>query len=252
MRSAADPVPARVTRQPARDLLEHIVAADRRADTVTAPARLPRRRLRPAVVGVAGALAAAVAATLAVVNTGPASAAWTAEPSPLPADEAHRIARACVPAPERDAARVIIGETRGDYAYVNTATPGWSRTCFRDHDGQVRESSILAGPLSTAQLGARGVELSSWGQLRTEEGYVRLMAGGLGAQVTGVDITVRPADGGAGRTIRATVRDNHFAAWYPEGIEESSTNRTVLSLRLADGTVSDVSARDLMAEAKVD
>jgi hypothetical protein len=252
LRSAAEPVPARVTRQPSRDLLEQIVSSDRQADPTPASTRIPRRRPRLAILGVAGALAAAVAA-LAVVNTGPAYASWTADPGPLPPAEAQQIAEACVPAPERDSARVIIGETRGDYAYVNTVTPGRSRTCFRDHDGSVRESSILSGPLSTAQLGARGIELYSWGQLRTKEGYVRLMAGGVGSQVTGVDITVRPGDGGSTRTIHATVRDSYFAAWYPEGVDESGTNRTTLSLRLSTGgTVSDVSARNLMAGAKVD
>jgi len=253
LRRAADPVPARVSGEPAGELLEQIVRSDRRAAPAQATTRVPGRRPRLAIAGVAGTLAAAGAVALAMVNIGPAYASWTPDPAPLPAAAAQEIAGECVPAPERGAVRVVIGETRGDYAYVNAMTPGWSRTCFRDHDGSVRESSILAEPLSAEQLGAAGIELYSWGQLRTEEGYVRLMAGHLGSGVTAVDIAVRHADGSPTRTVHATVRDGYFAAWYPEGIDESSSNSTTLTLRLADGgTVGDLSAGELLNEAKRD
>ncbi|RSM58514.1 hypothetical protein DMB66_28960 [Actinoplanes sp. ATCC 53533] len=249
LRHAADPVPARVTREPVRELLDQIVRSDRRAAPLPAATRVPGRRPRLAL---AGALAAAVAAAVAVVNIGPAYASWTPDPAPLPAAEAQQIAARCVPAPEKGAVRVVIGEKRGDYAFVTALTPGWSRTCFRDHDASVRESSILAEPLSAEQLGAEGVELSSWGQLRTEEGYVRLLAGHLGSKVTAVDIVVRRAGGGHTRTVHATVRDGYFAAWYPEGIDESSSNSTALTLRLADGgTVGELSASELHDQAKV-
>jgi hypothetical protein len=231
LRSAADPVSARVTSEPARELLEQIVRSDRQA----APAPVPHRRRRLAVAGVTGALAAACAIALTLVNIGPAYASWTPDPTPLPADLAQRIVAECVPAQERGAARVVIGETRGDYAFLNAVTPGWSRTCFRDQDGTVRESAIHADPVRTEQLGADGVELYSWSQLRTEEGYVRLMAGNLGSQVVGVDIAVRGRDGGPTRTVHASVRGGYFAAWYPEGAEEANTNTTTLTLRLAGG-----------------
>jgi hypothetical protein len=171
----------------------------------------------------------------------------------LPAAEAQTIAQECVPAPERGTARVVISETRGDYAFVNARTPGWSRTCFRDHDGSVRESSILAEPLSAAQLGAEGIELYSWSQLRTEEGHVRLMAGHLGSAVTAVDIIARHDDGSSTRTVHATVREGYFAAWYPESIDESDRTSTTLTLHLAGGgTVGGLSAGDLLNQAKVD
>jgi hypothetical protein len=253
LRSVAEPVPTRVARPAAGQLLEQIVRSDRSAAPVPAATRAPRRRPRLAIAGVAGALTAAVAAALALVNSGPAYASWTPEPAPLPAAEAQQIAQACVPAPEQPAVRVVIAEARGDYAYVNAVTPGWSRTCFRDHDGSVRESSILAEPLSAEQLGAEGIELFSWSQLRTEEGHVRLLGGHLGAAVTGVDIVVRQDDGSATRTVHATVRDGYFAAWYPEGLEESGTNSTTLTLRLAGGgSVGGLSAGELLNQAKVD
>lgn len=247
LRSAAEPVPVRVTREPARELLEQIVRSDRQAVPAPVATRVPRRRLRLLLGGAAGALTAAGALVLSLVNIGPAYASWTPDPTPLPAGEARDIVAKCVPAPEQGTARVVISEKRGDYAFLNAVTPGWSRTCFRDHDGTVRESAILAGPLGTGQLGADGIQLYSWGQLRTEEGYVRLMAGNLGAQVTGVDITVRARDGGSTRTVRATVRSGYFAAWYPEGVPEANTNRTTLTLRLAGGgTVAGLSAGALL------
>jgi len=246
LRSAAEPVPARVDREPARQLLEQIVRSDRQAATAPAATRAPRRRLRLAIASAAGALAAGGAVLLSLVNIGPAYASWTPDPAPLSAAEAGEIVAKCVPAAERGAARVVISEKRGDYAFLNAVTPGWSRTCFRDHDGKVSESAILAGPLGTGQLGAKGIQLYSWGQLRTEEGYVRIMAGNLGTQVTGVDIAVRARDGGSTRTVRATVRAGYFAAWYPEGSPEADTNVTTLTLRLAGGgTVSNLYARDL-------
>lgn len=244
LRRTAEPVPARVGR--AGDLLDRIIS--------TGPAAVPgpRRRPRLALAGVAASLAAAGAVAVGVVSSGPAYASWTPDPAALPATEAQRIAAACVPAAE-GIPRVVLGETRGDYAYLSAVTPGWSRTCFRDHDGKVRESSILAAPLSREQLGAEGVELYSWSQLRTEEGYVRVMAGRLGAQVSAVDIVVRPDDGSATRTVRSTVEDGYFAAWYPESLDDSSTNTTTLTLRLAGGgTVPGLSAGELLHRAKVD
>jgi hypothetical protein len=244
LRSAAEPVPARVTQVPARNLLEQIVRTDPQAAPVQATARRPRRRMRLTIAGVAGAFVALGAVALTLVGTGPAYASWSPDPTPLPAGEAENIVAKCVPAPEQGAASVVVGETRGDYAYLNAVTPGWSRTCFRDHNGTVSEASIHAEPRSREQLGAEDIELYGWSQLRTEEGYVRIMAGQLGAQIVGVDIVVR---GGSTRTVHTTVRDGYFAAWYPEGVEEASTNTTTLTLSLADGrTVGDISARKLM------
>ncbi|WP_249998648.1 hypothetical protein [Actinoplanes sp. M2I2] len=251
IRSAATPVPPRVGQEPARELLERIVATDRRPTRVPAPAR--RRRPRLAIAGVAATLAAVGAFALTLVGTGPAYASWTAEPGPISAVEGRDIVARCLPAQEVATARVVIGEKRGDYAYVNAVSPAGSRTCFRDHDGAVRETSILAVLTSTERLGARGAELYGWGQLHTDEGYVRLMAGHVGSQVTGVDITLRTADGASSRIVRATVRDGYFGAWYPEGLDESSSNTTTLTLRLADGSVvPDLSASRLYEQPKLD
>ncbi|SCF28374.1 hypothetical protein GA0070216_108186 [Micromonospora matsumotoense] len=250
IRSAASPVPARVTQARARELLESIVTTDRRAGF--APAA-PRARRGLKIGSVATALAAGGAVIVGLVAGGPAYASWTPDPGPVSAAEARGIVVRCVPAQEIGVARIVVGETRGDYAYVNAVTPSGSRTCFRDHNGDVTESSILTVLTSTAQLGATGVELYAWSQLRTNEGYIRLMAGHLGSQITDVDITVRAENGTSSRTAHATVRDGYFAAWYPEGRDEASSNITTLTLRLTDGsTVGNLSAGQLYEHPKLD
>ena len=252
LRGAAEPVAARAQQPSARKLLDDILR-----DDLAVPAAVPmsrrRRRLRPAVAGVALVLAATAALTFNGGGGDRAYASWTSVPSPLPATEARDIVGRCIPAADVPAARVVIGERRGDYAYVNVRTAEDSITCFRDHDGRVHETSILAAPVDAASLGNKGIELHAWSQLRTDEGYARLMAGRLGAQVTAVDITVRSADGASERTVRATVGDGFFAAWYPEGADEANTNRTSLTLRLSNGgTVDGLAARDLMEQPKLD
>ncbi|MEU8813463.1 hypothetical protein [Actinoplanes sp. NPDC048796] len=250
IRSAAGPAPARVTQARAQNLLESIVSTDRSAGSEPVASR-PRRRLR--IAGVAAALAAGGALLAGLIAGGPAYASWTPDPGPVSAAEARDIVAKCVPAEETGAARIVVGETRGDYAYVNAVTPSGSRTCFRDHNGDVRQSSILTVLSSTEQLGATGVELYTWGQLRTDEGYIRLMAGHLGSQVTGVDITVRSGNGDSSRTAHATVRDGYFAAWYPEGRDEANSDTTTLTLTLTTGaTIPNLSASLLYDHPKLD
>ncbi|MEU8238460.1 hypothetical protein AB0C07_09460 [Actinoplanes missouriensis] len=252
LRSAAAPVPTR-TRQPsAQALLDTVLRSD--PATPAEPIMVAARRRRPRLVMAGAALTLAAATVFAVnaVGADRAYASWTTDPSPLPAAEAQDIASRCLPAPGTPGARVAIGERRGDYAYVNVLTAGGSVTCFRDRDGRVHDTSVLAAPVDAAALGTRGIELYAWPQVHTGEGYARLMAGRLGSRVDAVEITVRDRDGAAGPTIRATVNDGFFAAWYPEGLEESSTNSTSLTLRLTDGSaVQDLSARDLMEQPRL-
>ncbi|MFI7541688.1 hypothetical protein [Actinoplanes sp. NPDC049599] len=262
LRDAAEPVPARVAAAPAQALLDRIVASS--TYPVPAPASLGRAAWRPRKAAVAVLAAAAVAATavLTLPNLGSAAAyaSWTPQPSPLAAADRDELADRCVAQvggeysyrePDR-AARVVHGERRGDYAYVSVVTPGWSASCFRDHDGKLRNASIMMEPVNAATLGGTGVEMQGWPQMRTEEGYCRLMTGHVGSRVVGVDITVRARSGDRSRTVRATVEGGYFLAWYPEQLDESSSNTTSLSLRLADGgTVEGLSARDLMEAPRV-
>ncbi|MEV4639604.1 hypothetical protein AB0J80_19835 [Actinoplanes sp. NPDC049548] len=259
LRAAAEPVPARVAQPPAQALLDRIVAAPPQhapADTAARRAARPATRIltRPRAVFAALAAAAAAVAALTVPHLGDraAYASWTPQPSPLAAADLDGLADRCVAQvnteygyPEADpAGRVVHGEKRGDYASVSVVTPAWTALCFRDHDGAMRDASFMADPVTAAALGATGVEMQSWPQLRTQEGDCRLIAGHVGSQVVGVDITVRAAAGDHSRTVHATVEDGYFLAWYPEPAGDTDT--TTLTLRLAGGgTVADLSARDL-------
>ena len=242
-------------RAAAQDLLDRIVTTARPAE---APVAVPsRRRRHPARWAVAGAAAVAVTATallLPGVGGEAAYASWTATPAALPAADTEALSRDCLRTiePERgytradlDRSHLILGERRGAYQYISMATPRWTVTCFRDKAGAVHWGSSFEAPVSEAKLGGEGVEMQGWGQLRTGEGYARLMSGHLGADVVGVDIAT--ADG---RTVRATVRDRYFIAWYPEA---DGTRPTTLTLRLKDGgIVKDLSARDLHDAPKLD
>ncbi|KUL21430.1 hypothetical protein [Actinoplanes awajinensis] len=258
LRAAAQPVAAgRVHHVSAQALLERIVSSPRTAEAPPASALRPALHWRRwAVAGVAAAAVSAAALIVPGVGDEAAYASWTATPAALPAGAAETLSRDCMTqklAPdwgytqaELDQAREVLGETRGAYQYVTVATGRWTATCFRDKAGSVHWGSSFESPVPDAQLGGKGVELQAWGQLKTSEGYARLMAGHLGADVTGVDVT-RPD----GTTVRATVRDRYFLAWYPEAAEE--TRPTTITLRLKDGgTVTDLSARDLYEAPKLD
>jgi len=253
LRDAAEPVSPRVAEPPAQALLDRIVAAP--APPVPAAAGRRRTVWRPRTAAIALLTAVAAAAALAVPQLGsdPAYASWTPQPSPLAATDRTELADRCAARVRTEyatgeanpAARVVHGERRGDYAYVSVATVGWSALCFRDRDGQLRDASIMMEPVTAVTLGGTGVELQGWPQLRTLEGYCRLMSGHVGSQVVGVDIVLRPRSGEGSRTVRATVEDGYFLAWYPEQPDENED--TSLTLRLAGGgTLSGLSARDLM------
>lgn len=251
LRDAAEPVPARVGRPPAQALLDSIVTSPVTAAIAPAPAGRPARRSRKAAIALVAAVAATAAVMLPNVGAGPAYASWTPDPQPLPAagraDLADRCATQAIGSydlPEQP--RTARGEQRGDYAYINVVAAGWSATCFRDRDGTVREASVMMDPLGTAALGRRGVEMQAWAGLRTEEGECRLMAGHVGSDVVGVDITVRARTTQNTRTVRASLDGGYFLAWYPEKPEDSQPYGTMLTLRLADGsTVEGLAATDL-------
>ncbi|MDP9794467.1 hypothetical protein J2S43_002979 [Catenuloplanes nepalensis] len=247
LRDAAEPVPARVHTASAQDLADRIVAS---TPPSTAAVRVPaRRRTRFALA--AGVVAmAAVGATIAVPHLGaePAFASWTPAPAPLPAADATAIVDECVPAAgySLDEARAgrVVGETRGDYAYLSVITDGWTVTCFRAADGEILSPSLFEAPVTAAELGRTGVEMQAWPQSRTEEGYARLMTGRVGSDVTAVTVTITGS--AEPRTVQASLQDGYFLVWYPEGLDESSTNTTTLTLTLTDGTtVPSISARDL-------
>jgi hypothetical protein len=249
LRAAAEPVPARVGQAPAHDLLDRIVSSP--VHPAPTPAAWRPRKALVAVFAAVVAVAATAALTLPNLGSAPAYASWTPDPRPLTAADQSDFTNRCTAEVSKTwqysaSDNRVLGEQRGDYAYMSLIAPSWSSTCFRDRDGTVRSDSIFAAPVSAAELGRKGVEMQGWSQLRTEEGYCRLMAGHVGSQVVGVDIVVRSSTGERVRTVQATLNGGYFLAWYPEGRDEADTNRTALTLRLADGgTVENLNARDL-------
>jgi hypothetical protein len=242
-------VPSRVGRLPAQALLDQIVSSDPAPSGSRRPAhRVPAATRLILAAAMTAVCAAVVSVTLPATMTGGESvawASWTPTPSPLSATDATAVVDACLAdtsyTPAEARAGQVVGEQRGDYAYLSVVTSAWTLSCFRDQDGRVRHVSEMVEPVSAAALGGHGVELTGWSQFRAGEGSVRLMAGRLGADVTAVEITVR---GTGTRTVHATVRDGMFLAWYPEA--DASINRTLVTLHLRDGsTVDDLAAGDL-------
>ncbi|GAA3351541.1 hypothetical protein GCM10020358_82010 [Amorphoplanes nipponensis] len=258
LRAAATPVaPGRVRQASAQALLERIVATPRTAGSPARPAAPRTRRLRWAAA--AAAAVAVTGAALVMPGLGgedQAYASWTDTPAALPAGDTRELSRECVrqelepgygyTQAELGAARNVLGERRGAYRYLSIATARWTATCFRDRAGKVHFGSVMEAPVTDAALGRRGVELQGWGQLRTSEGYARLMSGHLGSDVVAVDVVLH-----GGRTVHATVKDRYFVAWYPEAVD--ATGGATLTLKLAGGgTVAGLPARDLMETPKLD
>ncbi|AEV87846.1 hypothetical protein ACWT_6833 [Actinoplanes sp. SE50] len=258
LRAAAEPVGrGRVHHPSAQDLLDRIVRSPRTGGApVTAPRRAVRHTGRWAVAGLA---AAAVSAAVLVIpglsGDQAAYASWTGTPAALGAGDTQALSRDCMTQKltpdwgytqaQLDHARKVLGEARGAYRYVAIATQQWTATCFRDKAGTVYWGSSFESPVSDGQLGAKGVELQAWGQLKTDEGYARLMSGHLGTDVTGVAVTTPD-----GRKVEATVDDHYFLAWYPEKAGE--TRPTTITLRLRDGSaVPNLSASDLYDAPKL-
>ena len=258
LRASATPVaPGRVRQTSAQALLEHIVTVPRTAEGAAVPAARRSHRTRWALAGAAAV--AVTGAALVVPGLGggdQAYASWTATPAALATGDTRALRQECVreklqpqygytPA-ELAAARMVLGERRGDYSYLSIATPRWTATCFRDKAGDVHQGSIMEAPVTDAALGRKGVEMQGWSQLKTSEGYARLMSGHLGSEVVAVDVVLP-----GGKKVQATVKDRYFVAWYPEAVD--APGGTTLTLRLADGsTVAGLAARDLHDAPKLD
>ncbi|GID32534.1 hypothetical protein [Paractinoplanes brasiliensis] len=251
LRDAAESLPPRVAGPRAQALLDSIVASP-------SPAPAPRAGRRPRRVAVA--VLAALTATAGVfvlpsLRSEAAYASWSPQPVALTAADERALADSCVTrvrdqyhySEANPAARVVRGERRGDYAFLNVVTPGWAALCFRDRDGALANSSIMMDPVGGPALGRAGIELQGWPQMRTEEGFCRLLAGRVGSQVVAVGITIHNSARTDSETVRATVDDGYFLAWYPEPAADADTNSTTLTLTLTDGTTVDgLSARRLM------
>jgi hypothetical protein len=247
LRDAAEPVPPRVTQPHAQALLDRVVRAEP-ANRPAVPART--RRLRLVTVGVLAALTGLAALALPRLGGSPAYASWSPTAKPVPATDGADLLARCGAVVRDDyqaegPARMLLAEQRGHYVAVSVGTDAWSATCFRDRDGSVLNPSFLNEPVNRRRLGGKGVELQGWPEVRTAEGYCRLMTGHVGSDVVAVDIVVHRTSEPR-TTVRASVGDGYFLAWYP-AVTGGESVRTTLTLRLAGGgTVDGLAASDLM------
>ena len=165
LRAAATPVTrGRVRQASAQALLEHIVTVPRTAEGAAVPAARRSHRTRWALAGAAAV--AVTGAALIVPGLGggdQAYASWTATPAALASGDTRELSQECVqeklepqygytPA-ELAAAKMVLGERRGDYSYLSIATSRWTATCFRDKAGDVHQGSIMESPVTDAALG---------------------------------------------------------------------------------------------------
>ncbi len=205
-----------------RDLLEHDLreALADRASLITreASARLratdyhPRSRSLPSrpvlgALGLSGAAAAAGAAILLGSTAAPAFAGWTASPTaPLPgqlaAAEQHCGTRAGTP---------VLTDARGPYT-ASIYTSG--ATCVQGNGITISSSGGGGGKSS---IPAGKIELGGAGESDSDGHALTMVDGPTGPSVTSV--TIARSDG---TSVKATVKNGWYLAWWP-GTERAVT-----------------------------
>lgn len=141
------------------------------------------------------------------------------------------------------AARVVLAETRGDWTMVSIAGRGVDMTCLsHGTDGSRVDmaSGALGGGDVTVLPASNAFVSGGIGVGSTPEGSFSHITGTVGRDVTG--LTVTTADG---RRVKATISDDHFAAWWPGspipaptgGIDDTPPEQVTVDLTLRDGTV---------------
>ena len=200
-----------------RDLREAL--ADR-AERITpeASARLraidyhPRSRRLPSrpvlgAVGLSGAAAAAGAAILLGSSAAPAFAGWTASPTAPLSGQLAAAQQHC----GTGAGTPVLTDTRGPYTasiYANGST------CVA---GNGIEISASSGGGATSSIPAGTIELNGAGESDSDGHALTMVDGPVGAGVTGVTITRSN-----GSSVRATVQNGWYLAWWP-GTERAVT-----------------------------
>lgn len=220
-----------------------------------------------------GAVAAALAAGSVVAPNffGASTAlAWSARPQSLTAEQAQEAQKACDASirdsqerwagldlqtderPVRTALRPVITELRGSLVlvYATDSKPAPTHVTCYVMDGEVVASGGSAATPTSEPLPALAAD-SLHGDLgavfSTSGGSIRGVTGNVGSDVVGVVL-----DSVAKGPVTATVRDGHFAAWWPdapttEAKENAATapEITGATVTLRDGTTRKVSVEEL-------
>jgi hypothetical protein len=160
-------------------------------------------------LGLGGAAAAAGAAVLLASGAAPAFAGWTASPTaPLPGQLAGAVQRC-----DTSAGTPVLTDTRGPYTASIYAD---GSTCL-EGNGIAISASSGGGGNSSAPAGA--IELNGTGQSDSDGHALTMVDGPIGAGVTRVSITRSD-----GSSIRATVKNGWYLAWWP-GTDRAVTAR---------------------------
>ena len=138
-----------------------------------------------------------------------------------------------------ETARTVVAEQRGDFLFVALATDtGATAQCFlsADDPGRVYGTTGGAPTASTPPpvvLAADRIEAEGGGLASGPEGSYAFAQGRVGDDVLAVTLRVD------GATIRATVGDGSFAAWWPAPAASGPSPSPIIAydLTLANGVV---------------
>lgn len=244
-------------------VLDRVESGDRGsvAGPVASRGRTTRR-----ILGVAGA-AAALAVGFVVVpelTGGGAPLAWSATPQGIDSAQADSAEQVCLADLRQDTGRPddtdlsgmrpVISERRGSYilVYLTDSRPAPSEvTCYVE-DGRVVATggsfAVVKGshPSPPAPpVAANSLHGQLGGVYSTDKGSIRGVSGRVGADVTGVVLhTV------AKGPVTATVKDGHFASWWPDAptTEEKENAATSPEITGATVTLKDGSTREVSVE----
>ncbi|QFQ98910.1 hypothetical protein F9278_25230 [Streptomyces phaeolivaceus] len=226
------------------------------ADTEPARTSVRPATRAPLVRRVSFTLAGALAAGLAVLTAtgglsglpgmgsqGPLSSAelasWTGTPSSLDSAGAEGSAaeKECLDATEdygSGPAVVSNADIRGNVASMVVSRGGDAVYCLAGADG----GGTTMGISPVLDLPADGIELDTYGSRGEDDGLLNYAVGSVGSDVE--KVTVRDS----GHTVRATVENGRWTAWWPRGDRYGLLTGTV-TLTLTDGTTRTIKSPEL-------
>lgn len=252
-----DVAPADLTEpelQQARTTLEEILSTPHmpRSESRHLPVPARRRKTRLALVPAAVVAVVAASAVLQSGGTSMAYASWTPTPSELSAQDLTVAETACGDKVRDDdtidggKAKVTLAERRGDLVALvyRTEDPDLTAACLIHNPSgttDVNGIRFAVGGSSGAALKPPQAGFSQGALFQYDQGAASITDGAVGSAVTGVTIHA------AGLTVRATVQDGRYVAWWPgsafEDRPETPSGRggarldLSYDLTLSDGTV---------------
>lgn len=184
------------------------------------------RRVLARIAGAAAAASAAVIIALVAFATSSAFAGWTASPRRPAPPSLHTAESACTRVTDAGAASPVLVDGRGPYVLLLYASRGSSTLCLSGPSFTFVGRGRLASPLRARRIALTGILTGS-----TAMGPFSYAVGRVGEGVRGLALALDD-----GTTVRATVANGWFAAWWPgkEGIrsEEITTASGVVTQKV--------------------